>query len=189
MWDIWKSYIVKLLFKQQRQTGVYCKHRCIVLPRSSWMWPRLLEESQTMQGLSSSSLLINSRSLLRSVALMSTDDVGQPISETHRPCTSARTWAFTMGAHGFELYALALAPLTQGKLNIHAGLTCLRGYQVTLMPCPVALVNGWHCKDWKEPWDRLPIFYRVFFTEKEIDVCLYFLLIPLFKGSVHLLKK
>lgn len=63
--------------------------------------------------LSSISPLINSGSLLHSVALMSTDGVGHlpqtPISATHWPRTSVWHRSFTTGA---LMFALALAPLT-----------------------------------------------------------------------------
>lgn len=127
----------------------FCPHKSF---GSSWLWPHLLEESQTMQmffleissQLSSSSLLINSRSRLHSVGLMFTDDVCHLTQNPLKRDTSAVHICQNpeLSPHGALKCALALAPLTQGKLNIRPRLTCLRGYQVMLIPCPVASVSG-----------------------------------------------
>lgn len=94
--------------------------------------------------LSSSSLLINSRSRLHSVGLMFTDDVCHLTQNPLKRDTSAVHICQNpeLSPHGALKCALALAPLTQGKLNIRPRLTCLRGYQVMLIPCPVASVSG-----------------------------------------------
>lgn len=59
---------------------------------------------------------------------------------------------------GALMCALALSSLTQGKLNIFTTLTCLRGYQVMFISCPLSSGSGWHCKDWGESSDRWPVY-------------------------------
>lgn len=155
------------------------------------MWPLLLEDIQTTQEmcffflgsasqLSSNSLLINSRSLLHSVVLMSTDGVGHlpqtPISEIHQPSTSVKTLSFHHGG-ALKRSSCSFPPHTgQVKHSHQAHLSERVTRSCWWCVLRVQSMGGWHCEDWGALDDRCLIFY----SERDWLLCL----ICLFKGTV-----